>query len=133
MEWRYLSRSANNKFGAIRTLHPDGTSFSSKLEAATYCLLKLREYAGEIKEIKKQQCVRLGEDTRWKIDFSFIEVKSGELVYAESKGIPTNDYLRKLKLFKKYSSNRLEIYKGSYQNPVLIETVIPDGYNKQRG
>lgn len=125
-----------NKYNAVRTLHPDGSSFPSKLEAAVYYLLKIRERGGEITEIKKQQCVRLGEDTRWKIDFSFVDVKSGELVYVEAKGCENNDYRRKLKLFRKYGVSKLEIFKGRYQNPVLIETVTPMGYNikgKQNG
>lgn len=120
-----------NKYGAIRTLDPDGSSFPSKLEAAVYAQLKILEKCGHISDIKKQQCVRLGEDTRWKIDFSFTDKATGELVYAEAKGVPTNDYLRKLKLFKKYGCNRLEIWRGTYKNPVLIETIYPSGYNKR--
>lgn len=119
-----------NKYNAVRTLHPDGSSFPSKLEAAVYSHLKMLERCNLLSDIKKQRCVKLGEDTRWKIDFSFMQ--DGELVYAEAKGVATNDYLRKLKLFKKYGKWPLKVYMGSYQKPVLIETVYPAGYNKQR-
>lgn len=110
-----------NKYKAKRT---DG--FPSKLEAAVYQRLKERELIGAIKDIKRQQLVVLqegGKDVRitWRVDFSFI--MDGKLCYAEAKGIETSDYKIKLKLWKKNPPALLEIWKGNYRYPRLVEVV----------
>lgn len=91
-----------------------------------YGILQLRERAGEISDIKRQQTVVLQDGPRevritWKVDFSFIE--KGELVYAEAKGVETADYKLKLKLWRKLKPAPLEIYKGHYRRPVLVERI----------
>lgn len=112
-----------NKYKAART-----NGLSSKLESAVYDLLKLREKAGEIKDIKLQQTVVLqegGKDVRiaWKVDFSFINKATEGLEYAEAKGIETGDYRIKLKLWKKNPPAPLEIWKGDYRRPKLVEKI----------
>lgn len=107
--------------------------FPSKLEAAVYDILILREKSGEISDIKRQQTVVLQEGSRdvriaWKVDFSF--VKKTELVYAEAKGIETMDYRLKLKLWRKNPPATLEIYKGDYRRVKLIETILKLGEEK---
>lgn len=103
--------------------------FPSKLESAVYDYLVRRESLGEIAEIKRQCAVVLkncdvcGTRVSWKVDFSFIETASGEIVYAEAKGVETADYKRKLKLWKKNPPARLEIYKGSGTRIRLVEKV----------
>lgn len=114
-------RYFRNKFGAKRV---DG--FPSKLEAAVYQLLKLRERAGEISDIKRQQTVVLQEGSRdvritWRVDFSFIE--RNELVYAEAKGIENADYKLKLKLWRANPPAPLEIWKGHHMRPKLVERI----------
>ena len=84
MGLRY-GKKLNNKYSAKRVSHA-GYSFASKLEAAVFDILKLRECAGEIKDIQCQAHVKL---TKAKIvyipDFKFTDVKSGEEYYAEAK------------------------------------------------
>lgn len=110
-----------NKYKAKRT-----GDFPSKLEYAVHEILLLRQRAGKINDIKRQQKVILqdgGRDTNisWRVDFSFEE--NGETVYAEAKGIETGEYRLKLKLWRKNPPADLEIYKGSWSNPVLIERI----------
>ncbi len=111
-----------NKFKAVRT-----RGFSSKMEAAGYDLLKLREMAGEIREIKCQQSVTLieknGHSIRWKIDYSFIVSKTDCLEYLEIKGVETSDYKLKLKLYKMNPPAPLTIYKGSYKRLYIAERI----------
>lgn len=111
-----------NKYKAIRT-----RGFGSKLEAAGYDLLKLRELAGEIKNIKCQQAVTLleknGQKIRWKIDFSFELCADGSLEYAEIKGVETADYKLKLKIYKMDPPAPLTIYKGTYRKLFIAERV----------
>lgn len=101
---------------------------ASKFENAVYEILKEREAAGEIRDIKEQCPVVLQGGKRvtriaWKIDFSFIECYSGELVYAEAKGFETDVYRIKLKMFRFNPPAKLEIYKGHYSDPKLVETI----------
>lgn len=112
------------KYRAIRT--PGG--FPSKLEAAVYEQLLFRERAGEIKNIKRQQTVVLQDGPReikitWRVDFSFERTSDGKLVYVESKGFETSDYRLKLKLWRKLKPAPLEIYRGDYKRPTLIERI----------
>ena len=119
-----------NKYGAKRT-----NGFPSKLESAVYDILCLRERAKEICDIKRQQAVVLqdgAKDVRisWKIDFAFTNKKTGKLIYCEAKGIRTNDFILKLKLFRKNPPADLEIWQGDYRRPKLIE-IIRGNYDKK--
>lgn len=112
-----------NKFRAQRT-----NGFSSKLESAVYDILLAKQNIGLIGDLKCQQTVVLQDGPRevritWRLDFSFIDFEIRELAYAESKGIETCEYKLKLKLWRKNPPARLYIYKGSYQNPKLVEIV----------
>ena len=124
MGLRYGKKS-NNKYSAKRVSHA-GYSFASKLEAAVFDILKLRECAGEIKDIQCQAHVKL---TQAKIvyipDFKFTDVKSGEECYAEAKGLETSDYRIKRRLWMYYGPATLEIWKGNHARPFLHETIVP--------
>lgn len=120
-----LRRSAfipGNKYGAIRT-----NGFGSKLEAAVHLILKAREQAGEIKDIRQQDSVDLGFKIRWKVDFSFTDRKTGRRVWAEAKGVRTERYLMCLKLWAGgQGPGPLEIYEGRYSAPRLVKTIVPN-------
>ncbi len=111
-----------SKYNAEKT----GDGFPSKLEASVYNILHLREKAGEVIDIKRQDTVNLFGKIRWKVDFSFIEVRSGERVWAEAKGVWTKDGRQKYQMWKDgLGPGRLEIWQGNYRNPILSEVVIP--------
>lgn len=111
-----------HKYGAIKY-----AGFDSKLEAAVYQILKFREKAKEITDIKCKQTVHLTRaDISWCIDFSFIDLKSGELMYCEAKGVQDKRYMIVKKLYKFYGPAALEIWKGTWQSPYLEETIIPN-------
>ena len=107
-----------HKYKAVRTGH-----FASKLENAVFDMLKWREKAGDIKEVQCQATVHLVGGIDWKIDFSYIDVKTDKLVYTEAKGIETEGYRLKLRLYKYCIKNKLEIYKGSWKSPKLVKTI----------
>lgn len=113
-----------NKYSAKRV-----NGFSSKLEHAVYELLKTKEKLGLISDIKCQQSVVLQEGGReqritWRVDFSYFDLSSKELVYVEAKGLETDVYKLKLKLWLAKRPYRLEIYKGSYRRPHLVQTIF---------
>lgn len=83
-----------------------GERFDSKRELRTYQLLLDRERRGEIRDIKRQIDVPLlgrdgplktptGRDMVWRCDFAYTHVASGEKIFADAKGHPTEKYLIK--------------------------------------
>lgn len=122
---RPWQKKSSSKFGAKR-VEVDGVSFPSKLEAAVYQYLLKREFLGEITDVKRQQTVVLQDGPAevriaWRVDFSFM--RCGRLTYAEAKGLPTPEYVLKLKLFRKNPSADLEIYGGTYKQIKLMEKI----------
>ncbi len=110
-------------YGAVKT-----RGMGSKFEAAVYDILKLRELAGEIKDIKCQQPVVLQPGPRtvkitWKVDFSFCLVSDGSLEYVEAKGFESDVYRMKLKMFRAQRPAPLTIYKGTYRRPFIAERI----------
>lgn len=115
---------AKNKFGA------NLTAGKSKLERAVDDLLCLREKAGEIKDLKRQQTLVLLEGDRsqritWRIDFAWTDPLNNAPCFAEAKGFPTPEYKLKLKLFRANPQGRLEIWGGTYTRPQLMEIIEP--------
>lgn len=105
----------------------DGRSFSSKLEAATYQMLKLFEKAGEYRDVKCQVSVYLTAARVHMIpDFSAVNCKTGELEYFEAKGAQTQSYRNKRKLWTKFGPGKLHVYVGNYRKLRLLETVVPN-------
>ena len=120
-----------NKYGAKPA---DG--FGSKLERSVFYKLRDREILGLIRTIKRQQTVLLedlktGERRRWKVDFSFVDIATGETNYVEAKGYETNDYLRKRNMWRKNPPARLEIWKGSHRSPRVVEVILPKTEGEQ--
>lgn len=113
-----------HKYNARRSFI-DGHHFASQLEASVYSVLKYREIAGEVKDIKCQHTVDLGHGIKWKCDFKFYDIKEKEEKLCEAKGIENPDYIIKLKLYRYYGDKNLEIWKGSAKKPRLVEIIFP--------
>lgn len=114
-----------NKYNAVRC-----SGFGSKLEAAVFEVLKLREKSGEISDIRQQVSVDLGFGINWRVDFSFAKhVPNPNMairMYAEAKGVKTERYRMCLKLWRGgQGPGPLEIWEGSWQWPALVEIVTP--------
>lgn len=123
-------KKLKHKYGAQKSV-VDGISFGSKLEAAVYSLLKLRQAAGEILGIKMQTALTLKEKCNacgagaivFKVDFSAVEVKTGKTFYIEAKGVRVASYVKRERLFRKNPPGRLEVWGGSYRSPRLLEVI----------
>lgn len=103
-----------------------GYSFPSKLERDCFLMLKAREDAGEIRDLRNQHTVHMTKaDITWRIDFSFVCSTTGVTEFAEAKGLETQDYKLKLKLYRFYGPGPLSIYKASHRGIYLAERVIP--------
>lgn len=117
------------RFGNTHKYHTKSVDgFGSKLEKAVYIKLLDRQRLGLIKNLKRQQRVILQEGSRdrqitWRLDFSYENVETGKLEYAEAKGYETPDYKIKLKLWRGRPLAPLEIWKGTHQNPKVVERI----------
>lgn len=123
-----------HKYGATRT-ELYGESFPSRLEASVFQQLMLRAKMGELENIQRQACVRLMSKCKecgsgpvdWKVDFSAVVIATGETIYIEAKGVETSDYKKRKRLWKTRGPGVLQIYKGSWRNPRIVEEIYPEG------
>jgi hypothetical protein len=127
-EDRVAKKQKRQKFGAVRVKTP-GQTFDSKLEHAVFQILKLRERAGEIKNIRSQVTLRLTlAKIGYRADFTFEDCKTGDTVACEAKGdYPNAIWDLKKRLYKFYGKFKLEIWKGLHTNPQLVEVITPVG------
>jgi len=115
-----------NKYGSTRV--KDGArSFGSKLERTVYDILKLREAAGEISEVKCQPHVTL-DPIGWKCipDFSFVWMDTGKLSYCEAKGVECDRWKATKLLWAHFGPAPMEIWVGDWKKPFLKEIIKPD-------
>lgn len=118
--------SAKSKYKNVRISHA-GYSFASKGEAALFDLLKLREIAGEIREIKHQDSVFFGRERKKFVpDFKFFDIKSDTYRWAEFKGFEQADWPWKRVAWMLAGPGLLDVYKGSHTKIFLFETLVPD-------
>lgn len=107
---------------------------ASRLENAVFEYLKRRETLGEISDIKEQQSIVLQGGKRvtritWRVDFSYTVNATKALEYCEAKGLETDVYKLKLKMFRANPPASLEIFKGRYRNRNL-EIYLHERINK---
>jgi hypothetical protein len=125
-ELKTEKKNRRHKFGATRVKTP-GQTFDSKLEAAVFQILLLREKAGEIKNIRSQVTLRLTRaNIGYRCDFVATDCVTGQDFGIEGKGdYPNAVWDLKKRLYKFYGPFKLEIWKGSHTNPQLIEVITP--------
>lgn len=123
-----------SKFGSVKVDY-DGHSFASKLEAATYQVLKFRQKAGELKILQVQDhmeiCGPPGHICTSKCriiyipDFKCEDGNTGEIFWVEAKGVAVQPWQTKLRLYRHYGLGKLEIWGGSHLSPSLMGTIFP--------
>ena len=110
-----------NKYKARPT---DG--FPSQLEKAVYQLLLERERAKEISDIKRQVRVELTKAAiATKIDFSFLERSTNEIVFCEAKGMEQDRWKLLKRLWAFYGPGKLEVWGGSWNRLRIKEIIEP--------
>lgn len=103
----------------------DGYHFDSKLEAAVYGLIKLREKAGTLKLKQHQKHIYLSEARILYIPDFECEDENG-LRYVEAKGFEGPRWSTIVKMWKQFGPGPLEIWKGSWERPKLVKTIYPE-------
>lgn len=114
-----------NKYNAQR-MHYAGRSFASKGERDCFCMLQLMERAGEIDSIECQVTSHLTAGITHKTDFKYWDLKRGETVWAEYKGMEDARWRIIRKLWHMHGPGRLRIYKGYGLRVTCTEEIIPD-------
>lgn len=100
----------SNKYHA-RRVEMDGQVFDSGAEGRYHRVLKIREAAGEIRDLQRQVKYTLQEafvdshgrrvgGITYTGDFQYVEVVTGRLVCCEVKGARTRDWVLREKLFR---------------------------------
>jgi hypothetical protein len=108
-----------NKYRAVRI-----GDFPSKLEYAVHEILLERERAKEISDIKRQVRVELTKAAiATKIDFSFLERSTNEIVYCEAKGMEQDRWKLLKRLWAFYGPGKLEVWGGSWNRPRIKEII----------
>lgn len=112
-----------SKYSNLKTITVDGIVHDSKKEASRWTMLKLLERAGEIRDLERQveyelipaqyetyeryskQGKRLKDGVKlierrccYIADFVYTDVKTGQTVVEDTKGMKTKDYSIKRKL-----------------------------------
>lgn len=114
-----------HKYGAKKTVI-DGQSFPSKLEADTYCALKLLEQQGEIKDlVRYPKQVPYTITRRATLDFGFSD-KDGNPFLADAKGFETDDWKAIVKSWPRCGPCPLRVYKANRRGIYLAETIYPE-------
>lgn len=100
--------SKKSKYHAQKTVL-DGIKFDSKKEANRYAELKLMERAGVIRDLKRQVRYELipafdvdgkhYRPTTYVADFVYTDAKSGKEIVEDVKGVRTDVYRLKSKMF----------------------------------
>lgn len=112
-----------NKFGATPT---DG--FPSKLERDVFAELKWLEFAGNLKDVKRYDTVRLTMFVRWKCDFTAWHVCDDEKIWIEAKGFYDRRFRVIKDLWREYGPGKLWIYKrGPTRDRVYRSEIIEGG------
>lgn len=115
-----------NKFNAKKIRDCNGVVVADSKAERDFLLhyLALREKAGEIKDITKWPTVKMTPFISWKLDYSYIEVDTGELIYTDVKGVEGERFRILKNLWKTVGTTTLEIAKKDYRtNTWKIERV----------
>lgn len=128
-----MIRDYKTKYKNTRVNH-SGYSFASRSEGELFDLLKLMEKSGEIKNIQVQASVRLTKAAIVYIaDFKYFNIKDGTDEWAEFKGLETDVWRIKRRLWKCYGPGRLLVYKKNGQRIFLSEVLVSEQLEQTEG
>ena len=114
-----------NKFGAVRAYSPIcDRSFPSKAERNRATQLRMMEMAGEIMDLEFQpQTYLSAAKIGYKPDFRYVE--DGVTIYEEVKGLETEGYKLRERLWGSYGPGQLRVLKARGTGFVVAKTVFP--------
>lgn len=115
----------SNKYGAKR-IEVAGESYDSKAEHEMHTLLKLREKAGDIKNIRRQMVIQLTRFVKWRADFVVFSIKKDQDVIVEFKGLEDARFRVIKQLIREFAPMPVEIWKKQGNRIYLDQEIQPD-------
>ena len=124
-----------NKYGANQ-VEVRGIRFASKLESAVYIQLEQeRQFASkaakedqrptDIVEVQCQDQVQLTDACILYVPDFKVTLRNGDYEWHEAKGIPTQAFNIKKRLWEYYGPGPLNIWTGRHQFTQITQTIIP--------
>lgn len=114
----------SSKYRAKRTVTADGASFPSRLEARRWEQLQLLEASGLLTNLSRQPKVLLTDaEIVYHPDFRYTE--GGRTVFEETKGLDTEGWLIKRKLWRVYGPGVLRVMKARAGGIHMTEEIHP--------
>lgn len=125
----WMQKKKESKYRNRTSTGLDGRKYHSGLEASVSNWLLAQEKAGEISIIKRQQHIHLFSlDVKlceyWP-DFTILDKRTQEIYWVEAKGAEKPEWAIKLNLWRAGGPGRLDIIKGRWSSPRLVESVTP--------
>lgn len=120
-------RKFNNKFNNTKE-KAYGYSFDSKFERAVFEYLMTLQKSGVIKNLMHHPGTVYLTDSKigYRPDFSWFNIELNREEWGEAKGMETEVYRIKKKLWKNYGPGVLIIYKGNAKRFYEDEIVMPE-------
>lgn len=113
-----------NKYNAKRS-EWQGRMYDSKAERDRRIHLANLEMAGEVSEIKEQDCVELLDGLKYKADFSYME--AGRRVYEDVKGVMQERFRVICKVWAHFGPGPLRIVVRKGAGWSIRRTIYPRG------
>jgi hypothetical protein len=137
-EFKQLRARRRSRYGIGRTRCTDaaypeinGQIFDSREELAYAKLLVCMERTGQITQLVIKPVVDLTAGITWRVDFSYLWTPESAPIYDEYKGIETEPYKLKKKLWSVYGPGLLRIVKSrdggrTFKAVEVIAPVVKD-------
>lgn len=130
-----IPKPKRNKFNAKKVRDINGkVLYDSMLERDYHAELKLREAAGDIRDLVYHPQLYLTEaNVGYKPDFHYIDSKTGKPIFVDTKGVETSGRFAVIKkLWKVYGQGELHIVKRSDGRFFTAQVVkVIGGLNKE--
>ena len=121
---RRLARR-QNKFHAVKAAGDSGRLYDSKAERDRANELLLLQQAGQISDLREQTVVDLVAEITYRPDFDYLE--NGRRLYEDVKGVETEAFRLKCKLWRHFGPGPLRVLKrkGSRAQFTVAKEVLP--------
>lgn len=105
-----------NKYHAQGSYDPHGNYYGSKMEKSFAAELMLKRAAGLIKDFRHQPpAVEFPCGIKWRVDF-LVTLDDDSECYVETKGMETETYRLKLKMYRQHIETPLVVMKRQGQH-----------------
>ncbi len=122
-------KKKKNKFNAQLVRDSKGRSIHSLLEMSVAAILELRERAGEIKILARQDKITFTWNgvkiIAYIPDFKLQDLRSGEIYWAEAKGFKDALWSVKEACWRAAGPGRLEMWEGDAARPFCAGNILP--------